>query len=135
LAKALLGTYHYEYQHEDKSFEGHSLKALWDELGPQLEPLDPSYYSDDAHAFRSEAVEYIGECVKVIHGADPDGQSIRYGENRKGQLNMKSIVTVNLDVLLDMCKMTMTWMLSALHHRNGVDNFLRHERGYFKLPE
>jgi hypothetical protein len=131
--KALLATYHYIEHNADKSFEGHVLKDLWETLRPQLKPIDRIH--EEADFFESEAVEYIGECVKVLHNVDPDGQSIRYGENRKGQLNMKHVVTVNLDVLLDMCRMTRLWLHNTLNHQMMADNHWRHERGYFNVAE
>jgi hypothetical protein len=129
--KALLGTYHYELEHEDKTFDGHDLNELWTQLEPQMDYLDPLTYPDECEYFRPDAIKYIGECVKVIHGVDPNGQHIRYGEDLDGNITMRNVRTVNLEVLLDMCEGTHEWMVSVLHQRFEVDNFLRHRRGYF----
>jgi hypothetical protein len=131
--KALLGTYHYELEHEDKTFEGHDLNDLWKVLKPYLEldDPDPLAFADQYQYFQEEPIEYIGECVKVIHEVDPDGQRIRYGEDLNGNITMRDVHTVNIEVLRDMCEGTQEWMLPVLSYRFDVDNFLRHRRGYF----
>lgn len=131
--KALLGTYHYELEREDKAFEGHDLNELWKVLKPYLEldDPDPLVFAEYHRHFQNDAIEYIEECVKVIHGIDPDGQRIRYGEDLNGDITMRDVHTVNIEVLRDMCEGTQEWMLSVLEHRLSVDNYLRHSRGYF----
>jgi hypothetical protein len=129
--KALLGTYHYEMEHEDKKFEGHDLDQLWKELEPEMATIDASSWPDQYEHFEPDAIEYIRECVKVIHGVDPNGQHIRYGEDLDGNITMRNVHCVNLEVLLEMCEVTHQWMESVLGQRFEVDNFLRHGRGYF----
>lgn len=133
--KALLATYHYEFEHEDKAFWGHSLGDLWQELRPLMEPIDVLGFPDEAAYFEGEAIQYIGECVKVIHSVDPNGEHARYDTDRAGGQTLRSVRRVNLDIFEDMCKMTALWMNAVLSQRVMVDNFLRHRRGFFDRPK
>lgn len=130
--KALLSTYHYELENEDRSSHGHSLASLWKQLEPQLDP--PSYASDHGQYFAPEAVQYIGGLVKAIHDVDPDGEAARYDVNLDDTPTLVGVKRVNLSVLSDVCAVAAEWMQGTLHHRHEVENFLRHQRDYFKLP-
>jgi hypothetical protein len=131
--KALLSTYHYEMENDDKAFTGHNIEKLWELLKPQMDTIDHTW-AEDREYFEAEAIEYIDECVKVIHAMDPDGQSIRYTEDTKGKWNLLNVKCINLAVLEEMCEGTKTWMHHVLNHRHFVDNFCRHQRGYFNQP-
>jgi hypothetical protein len=127
--KVLLRGYSFELRHpKPLGKKGHSLAQLWKGLRPLL---DSDVYVGRLEPERSSAsvtTDDIDALVRCLDEVDPVGEAARYDTTVSGELTMARVSRINLQALLEVCRLSEDWLISRINARQEVVSDVRTRR-------